>query len=343
MHRYFELFGSGKPDWNGRTLFAVIHLPSRDAFEAAYRDTVVARDNGADGVFLIDMGVNLAGQALVDLAHEIACLFPGYFVGINDLSDWGPAATIRRVAGTAIQGVWSDRSDDQESIEAARRDTGWQGLFFGGVVFKYQADFDTPDDKLAEVIQPKLAYVDIVSTSGPSTGRAIDVNRLQKYREAAGPQAIVAVCSGVTEDNVSLILPHANALLVSSSIVDSNDRLVGSGVAGISQQVRDWQPSVVAPRSGGRRYPISPLHTAAAYAIDEMEPPQDGLASLERQEQLLDPTVCAPPPDGWRPAVATQLTSDLLEVGEALFGEARPTTEEEDIVSSEAMKKNEGI
>ena len=107
---------------------------------------------------------------------------------------------------------------ERDAYLAARSDTGWQGLYFGGTAFKTQRDI--PINQVPVVAKRAAAFVDVVTTSGRGTGIAADAERVRIMR-AAIPDAAMGLASGVTPENVRNYLPYVDAYLVASGIEKS--------------------------------------------------------------------------------------------------------------------------
>ncbi len=216
----------GKP----RVLLPVIHHASR---EAALASVDVAVTHGADGVWLINQGVE--ADALPALAAAVAARHPRLWLGVNMLGREPDVvfASLRpfTLAGAEVRGVWADdaglafglpRAPDLLTAaafaERAReaRAMALGPLYFGGVAFKGQApvaDRDLP--RLGSYAQWRM---DVVTTSGRATGSAADPARVAALAWKVSPPAAVGLASGVTPENVGDYLPHAHAFLVASGI-----------------------------------------------------------------------------------------------------------------------------
>ena len=213
MNRIAEVFK--RP----RAFLPVVHPVSRDRALAAVE---VAVEAGADGVFLIDQG--LQEREVVALIGEVYRRHPALWVGVNLLSRAPADALAFALAGTGrIDGIWSDNAGiDERAVEQphaqafvdARRRLGWQGLYFGGVAFKYQRE--VPRAELGRATAIAAAYMDVVCTSGAGTGRAADPAKPRAMREGAG--VALALASGVTTANVAEYLPYVDAYLVGTGI-----------------------------------------------------------------------------------------------------------------------------
>ena len=203
-----------------RAFLPVVHPVTREHALAAVDVAVAA---GADGVFLIDQG--LGERDVLALVGEVYGRHPTLWIGLNLLSR-APADALATAleANNRIDGIWSDnaRVDErvaeqeraQEFVDARRR-LGWQGLYFGGVAFKYQREVARAD--LGRTTALAGGYMDVVCTSGAGTGHAADPAKPRAMREGA-PGVALALASGVTTANVGEYLPYVDAYLVGTGI-----------------------------------------------------------------------------------------------------------------------------
>lgn len=220
-----------------RAFLPVIHLPRRG--EGALRAIDVAMSNGADGVFLINQGLDADG--VLALARRLRDTHKGLWVGIN-LLDEDPAEILRTAgAWPGFHGLWSDdcgvdtdqgllgEGDPDPYKWAGARDawldvrdsSRWNGgLYFGGTAFKTQAPITDPK-ALARVARAAASFVDVVLTSGADTGVAASVEKVRVMREAMKPLDSLGLASGVTPKNVGGYLPYVNVYLVASGIESS--------------------------------------------------------------------------------------------------------------------------
>jgi uncharacterized protein len=215
MNRIEEVFGRAP------VLLPVVHPIGREEALASLR---VVNDAGAPGAFLIDQGMSEA--EVLELIKEARARFPKLWLGVNLLSR-SPADALTTALDACdgrIDGIWSDNAgvDEQapaqpraEELLAVRRARGWNGLYFGGTAFKYQREVAYAD--LGRTAALAARYVDVVCTSGPGTGQAVDVEKLRAMRTGLGDAAL-ALASGVTAENVGTYVPYVQAFLVGTGI-----------------------------------------------------------------------------------------------------------------------------
>lgn len=217
MNRIEEVFGTSP------VLLPVVHpVGRREALDAVR----VARDLGVRGVFLIDQVMQ--ERDILALVREVRAHHPALWIGVNLLSRT-PAealATALNACGT-IDGIWTDNAGINEggtshpeatAFVEVRRAASWNGLYFGGVAFKYQRPVAPVD--LGRVASMATPYMDVVCTSGPGTGLAADVEKVHALRTGLGDHAM-ALASGVIPQNVRSYLPYVQAFLVGTGIEES--------------------------------------------------------------------------------------------------------------------------
>jgi predicted TIM-barrel enzyme len=215
MNRIREVFGVD------RVVLPVVHPLNRDA---ALASVEIAHAAGAKGVFTINQGMNDA--EVLALVREIHQRYPSLWLGVN-LLGYAPAQMLTTLLDACgrIDGIWVDNAGIDErggeqplsaALVATRRTRGWNGLYFGGVAFKYQRE--VADDDLGRAATIAAPSMDVVCTSGPGTGKAANVDKVIAMRHALGADGAIALASGVTADNVASYLPYVDAFLVGTGI-----------------------------------------------------------------------------------------------------------------------------
>jgi len=184
---------------NKKIVLPVIHVQS---FEQAKNNIEICQEHGADGCFLI--GHEVSDADLIGISYELSSDVEDFWMGINCLAS-SPAEAIRDAS--FMDGVWTDNAFDSQ-IE-----TVYNGIYFGGVAFKYQRNVMP----LHEACAQSKNFVDVVTTSGPSTGNPPDLSKIQTMRECLGDHPL-AIASGITAENVSQFLPYVDCFLVATGI-----------------------------------------------------------------------------------------------------------------------------
>ena len=221
-------------------LLPVIHVESE---EQALRNAQIAYEAGCGGVFLINHDIPYT--ALLEIHHTVYQTWPEWWIGVNCL-DLEPAQ-IFGVISEEVAGVWVDNAKiveqraaqpAAEKIQQARQKSGWSGLYFGGVAFKYQR-------AVADVGQAaRLAggYMDVVTTSGPGTGQAARREKIAAMKAALG-EAPLALASGISLTNIDHYLGLADYFLVATSISKSWTELDPGLVGQLAGKIAAYRPS----------------------------------------------------------------------------------------------------
>lgn len=226
-----SIFRSTFPRRN--TLLIVIHVENTDQ---AIRNARIAKEEGADGVFLINH--QIPAQLLLDCFDQVKQSFPSLWIGLNFL-DLNPLETLPMLPRNAA-GIWIDNAGIYEeepnpvrlaqSFAKNRNIYKHQCLYFGGVAFKYQGSTKDP----ARAAKLAIPFVDVITTSGDGTGIAADVEKIQLMKEAIGNHPL-AIASGITPENVTEYMPHADCFLVATGVSYSHTELNPTRVRKLAQ------------------------------------------------------------------------------------------------------------
>lgn len=253
MNRIEEVFGTPC------VLLPVIHPIGHGEAMASVETAVKA---GCKGIFLINQGMD--EDEVLALVMTVRGRYPSLWVGVN-LLGVPPAEVLRRglaACNGRLDGIWTDNASiDEDASEQpaaqafadARARVGWDGLYFGGVAFKYQREVQA--DSLGRAATAALPFVDVVCTSGPGTGKEADVGKVAAMRQAIGQNGAIALASGVTAENVAGYVQYVDAYLVGTGIEKDFGILDLQKVVRLQQvmmqrarEVRPIKPRAEAPR-----------------------------------------------------------------------------------------------
>ncbi len=227
-----------------RTAFAAQHVVLPVVHVAgesqAIANTEIAKKAGADGVFLINH--SMPWQSLLEVYWTGRAHYNDWWIGVNCLGL--PPENVFGELPDHLNGVWVDnaRIDERAAsqpkadlIASARRKSQWQGLYFGGVAFKYQRSVED----LASATRVSMSYMDVVTTSGPGTGEAAAVEKIRIMKNTLGDSPL-AIASGVTPENVGGYLGCADCFLVATGISQSFHMLSLEKTRDLVARVRAW-------------------------------------------------------------------------------------------------------
>ncbi len=224
-----------------KKLFPVIHVLDE---AQAIRNAEIAFEAGAHGLFLINHETSpgnrpLSFADLLEIHAAVAAHFPDQWIGVNCLDL--PAAEVFQHLTPQVAGVWADNGEIDEhatkqtaaeQILEAKTATGWNGLYFGGVAFKYQKLVDDAA-RAADIAQN---FMDVVTTSGPATGKRASTSKIKMMKEAIGDKPL-AIASGVTIENVAAYLPYVDYFFVATGISQNFYELDPIKVARLSKLI----------------------------------------------------------------------------------------------------------
>ncbi len=187
-------------------LFVVVHVFDD---EQTVANVTIAKKCGADGVWLIAHGNNMAVSQLDLLAscfRRVRSEFPDYFVGVNVLAlTMQPLKLWPWVVANleGCDGVWSDTcfaAYDKVLPRVDEERRRFPGLYFGGVAFKHQEQVHPLQDSdeipaqgrkaLAAAAAAARPFVDCVVTSGTRTGKMPSLQKVQAVAKGARPGGV---------------------------------------------------------------------------------------------------------------------------------------------------------
>lgn len=205
-----------------KRFFPVIHCVSPFAQNGlnrighALENVKIAKENGADGVFLI--GHDLSSSDLICIYEQVRKQHPDFYIGVNFLdieaSDTKALEeALKRCPG--VNALWMD------GIPQRRITSNSEIEYFAGVAFKYR----NPNPGISEIRRQCKATLESNShivTSGSVTGSAPKRMKIKVIRGFAGPERRIAIASGINAKNVDTFLDITTDFLVASSISKPN-------------------------------------------------------------------------------------------------------------------------
>jgi hypothetical protein len=181
-------------------------------------------DKGLSGIFIIN--ANCTMDTLIKTYHYGKTKYPDLWIGINPLT-YNAEVLSNLLINVNPDGLWFDKSFIEPTtiqnipnyfINLFKK-CNWNGLYFGGVLFKYCKE---PDDK-ESVIKNASQYVDIITTSGNSTGTAIENTKLDMVYSITNKQNMIATASGNSIDIINRDKDKVNIFMFRTNFVDEND------------------------------------------------------------------------------------------------------------------------
>ena len=234
MSNYHRLFPN-------KALFCVIHTES---VVQTLRNAQIAFGEGADGAFLID---HTGCLSLRDVYCAVRAQYQAEWIGLNFLGRhlWSNNLNAGSIEG--LSGLWVDNagygtvhggqygpSFPAKVAQRLRNLSGFSGIYFGGVAFKYQRVIVDSAEEASEIVP----YVDVVTTSGSATGKPPQSEKISQIRKAIGDQPL-AIASGMTERNIKSFLGLVDCFLVATGISRSQTELDPSRVRKMARIIHE--------------------------------------------------------------------------------------------------------
>lgn len=209
----------------------VVALHSKN-LQHALEGAAIAYDNGADGVALVTHV--LQPEEGINIIAKIKEKYPAHQAIINIL-EWSPDQVFQAIEGMNIDWVRTDRANiygvdtDNETLKRyapklseIREITNPDAVYFGPLNFKHQ--MQVPEEALWFAMAEAKKYLDVVTTSGDSTGESADVGKVEFIKSLAKNHP-VGLASGITPANIGDYIDHHDISIVATGISkDLGDR-----------------------------------------------------------------------------------------------------------------------
>lgn len=213
------------------SIYPVIHHV--DA-KTTFAEVAVARESGADGVFLISHDGE--DEALLRVAHKAIAEAGAFPIGLNLLS-MDCIQAVQRAIAVGCRMVWADHmgvdsvglSEEGRQLAALVR-TNQALQLFASVAFKYRPHEPNP---VAAAENARAAGF-VPTTSGAATGSAAEPAKIQ----AMGAGGALAIASGVTPENVLDYAPHLSHILVATGIARTEHHIDAGLLRALVERVR---------------------------------------------------------------------------------------------------------
>ncbi|MEO9826890.1 MAG: adenine phosphoribosyltransferase [Paracoccaceae bacterium] len=197
FHKYFKT--------PGPVVLPVIHVLDTARTRA---NVEVLLEAGAQGCFLINHDFDV--EKFLPIIRETRAAFPSLWMAVNFLAVTGkdafPVLGQLQSEGCTVDAYWADDACIDENganieakeIAAVRKDSGWDGLYFGGTAFKKQREVDP--SRYGDAAREACPFMDVITTSGVATGQEADLSKIETFRAAIGDRPM-ALASGISPEN----------------------------------------------------------------------------------------------------------------------------------------------
>lgn len=189
----------------GPVVLPVIHVLDSDC---TARNVEILLEAGAQGCFLINH--DFEPEKFLPIIRDTRAAFPSLWMAVNFLAVTGehafPILGQLQADGCQVDAYWADDAcidEDGANVEAkriaaARANSGWNGLYFGGTAFKKQRKVDP--SRYGDAAREACPFMDVITTSGVATGQEADLGKIETFRAAIGDRPM-ALASGISPEN----------------------------------------------------------------------------------------------------------------------------------------------
>jgi hypothetical protein len=178
------------------------------------------------GIFIIPINsdISILGQVLMYCKSR----FPDLWIGVNLLT-YNPETICTFLKKYNPNGFWTDKSfvtdTDYQNVPEIFlnlfESIGWNGLYFGGTLFKYTQSVGDS----SKIVINTIDYCDVIITSGYQTGSSINPEKLKMIRNAISEKNPIPIATASGNDNhiISRDKGCVNIFLFRTCCVDEND------------------------------------------------------------------------------------------------------------------------
>ncbi len=219
-----------------RRFFVVIHTIT-NGLDHALETSALAKQAGADGVFLIPDYAKGAGRAAVgeqfSYLEKLKVKMPEFLIGVNFLV--GPEILIPRIYD-AQPDLYQTDSSSVSGIDKLKLPNT---EFFVGVAFKYSKNVHLIGDALKGHCEKVSTIADVPTTSGNATGVEADLEKIREIRSYLPENKRLGIASGVTEHNVKSYLKEGvTDFLVATSLIDRVSEENGADILNLAKVLK---------------------------------------------------------------------------------------------------------
>ena len=176
----------------------------------------ICSKNGINFVFMINHGHNNPVDNLSTWVKKAKTEYQNIKFGVNFLQ-LSTADAIITSNNLGADAIWSDYPVIYKPSNKIP--------LFGPVAFKYQKH--VAEYELESVCKEAMNYMDVITTSGPATGKPASLKKIEDIRKYIGNFPL-AIASGVNKENKKIFDPLVDYMLVASSITDSAEMIIES-------------------------------------------------------------------------------------------------------------------
>jgi predicted TIM-barrel enzyme len=235
-----------------RRFYPVIHCNARDQIEYNIKLCIEAKTNGC---FLINHGYLFS-----DVFQELCCDLiekyqsPKFQFGVNYLENISNIGALVKAHKCDAYRIWLDNFGiDHECSAIQLKELNELSLYaniyevevYGGVHFKYQ---QKPTLSIQESIDLAIDNgIDSICLSGCATGKEANIEFIKiafDHLKTKKTNVDLAICSGISIENIDNYLPYIDQFLVASSLLKDEDNFDLNKLKQMSNRIKEFNDSL---------------------------------------------------------------------------------------------------
>lgn len=183
-------------------IIAVIHIILKENLSRLEEQCKIAFENGCYGIFLCPAENNITPDNINSIYYNIRKLYPNKFIGINYMNN---IENFIHIIPDNISAIWTDKGignyDSMEMINKINEIKNKKKfLYFGGFFHKGNNN-NISKMKINKKIKKANLSLDVITTTGESTGIPIDLEILKHIKELSNKP--IALASGININNIN--------------------------------------------------------------------------------------------------------------------------------------------
>lgn len=191
------------------------------------------------GVWLVSS--NCHPDIIEEVVQLVKATLPTFWVGVN-LLGVNLFSVLDFLTKHRIDGLWLDKSyvteDKEQTVpniivdQLARRN--WNGLYFGGVLFKYIPEKGDP----VKVLRNAIPYMDVLCTTGIATGVSITREKLNMVTSVLTGDIPIAIASGISSKSVNILKDKIQVYMFRDACANKDEDIVPELFEQVIQAIR---------------------------------------------------------------------------------------------------------
>ncbi len=168
--------------------------------------------------------------------------YPSLWVGINLVGE-SIINVLEFIFENKPNGLWIDNSYITDTMYQNIPDiiidqfkkANWNGLYFGGTLFKYiQQKGD-----VNKILENSMKYMDVLTTSGNGTGIEIEKQKIMDIHQVCSNKIKIAIASGINEKNIYELSKYSDIFIVGTSLYDDTFNILDEKVISLYNKLHN--------------------------------------------------------------------------------------------------------